>query len=478
MQIQFEHTFADALEGLYVPWTPQGFPAPTLLTWNASLAASLGIETPAPEVAARLLSGTEIPKGARPVAQAYAGHQFGGFSPQLGDGRALLLGEVVDAHGQRFDIHLKGSGPTPFSRGGDGKATVGPVLREYILGEAMFHLGVPTSRVLATIRTGETVMRDRPLPGAVLARVASSHLRVGTLEYLAARNERDGLQKVVRYALQRHYPDRLDAGPPARELLRVVALAQAQLIAQWMLIGFIHGVMNTDNMTLSGETIDYGPCAFMEAYDPATVFSSIDHRGRYAFGNQPAIGQWNLARMGEALLAELAEDEDEAVAIVHAALDLYGEALQNAWRSGMRTKLGLLGSQENDDSLVADLLTWMQENTRDFTNTFRDLASGLRDGVAPAADPEFEAWNTRWQARLGDEDRRAIATRMDAVNPIYIPRNHRVERALDAAIDGDLTPLHDLLEVLATPFEARPGYERFAEPAPPGFGPYRTFCGT
>jgi len=481
MPIAFENTFAEALEGLYVPWTPKGFASPELVLFNAPLAQSLGLEPLGEDEAARIFSGTKIPSSARPLAQAYAGHQFGGFSPQLGDGRALLVGELVDPGGQRFDLHLKGSGPTPFSRGGDGKATLGPMLREYVIGEAMHHLGLPTTRALAVVRTGEPVMRETALPGAVLARIGASHLRVGTLEYFSTRGELEKLQRLVRYTLERHYPDRVELaeqGNDALELLRVVSLAQAQLIAQWMHIGFIHGVMNTDNMTLSGETIDYGPCAFMDAYEPATVFSSIDHGGRYAYGNQPAIGRWNLARMGEALLPILAPTEEAAIELVHASLELYLEAFRSTWQAGMRTKLGLRGNSDQDETLVADLFDWMQATHQDYTSTFRTLAAGLRADTPPFSDEVFTAWFARWRVRHADASPRAIADEMDRVNPIYVPRNHLVEAALGAAVRGDLGPFRTLVEVVSSPFVERPGRAAYAEPAPADFGPYRTFCGT
>ncbi|HEY6726835.1 MAG TPA: protein adenylyltransferase SelO family protein, partial [Polyangiaceae bacterium] len=404
---------------------------------------------------------------------------FGGFSPQLGDGRALLLGEIVDRHGRRRDIHLKGSGPTPFSRGGDGKASVGPVLRETIMGEAMHHLGIPTTRALAAVATGEVVYRDRPLPGAVLARVAASHLRVGTLQFAAGPNGRGSLEPLVSYALERHYPDRAGTGAPARELLHAVADAQGRLIAQWMLVGFIHGVMNTDNMTLSGETIDYGPCAFLEAYDPSTVFSSIDHRGRYAFGNQPSIGQWNLLRMGEALLSLLAPDRDQAIEHVRGALAVYLERFEGTLLDGFRRKLGLAGEAPEDAALVSGWLEWMQSSKQDFTLAFRRLAQGLLDGTPAFDDDAFLAWHEQYRARLGNEPGVAVAARMNAVNPLYIARNHLVEEALAAAVDErDLTPFRALVEVLQNPYREQPGRERYTEPAPSTFGPYVTFCGT
>jgi len=445
---------------------------------NRALAGELGLGVEWLEQhAAGLLSGTEVSSSTRPIAQAYAGHQFGHFNPQLGDGRAILLGEVVDPSGRRFDLQLKGSGKTPFSRGGDGRAAIDSALREYIVSEAMHALGIPTTRSLAVVTTGETVVRDRPKPGAVLTRIAASHVRIGTLEFLAARSKQDILRKLVDYTLHRHYPDLVDAPNQAKALLDAVAVAQAQLVAQWMLVGFVHGVMNTDNVTLSGETIDYGPCAFMDAYDPKTVFSGIDHNGRYAYGNQPAIGAWNLARMAEALLDLLADDPEEAAAVGHAALDVYAKAFGAAFSEGMDAKLGL-DSKTDAGELVSSLLTWMHEHKADYTQTFRKLSASLRDGTPAFDDEGFVAWNERWRENLGNHDPGEVADRMDRVNPLYIPRNHKVEAALDAALEGDLEPTHALVEVLSQPFTAQPDREAYETPAPADFGPYQTHCNT
>ncbi|MFT7581584.1 MAG: hypothetical protein ACI9MR_003262 [Myxococcota bacterium] len=474
-----ENTYASALEGFYVPMMPAGFPEPNLVVLNRPLLDALGLNAGAVEpIAARLFSGTDVPADAVTLAQAYAGHQFGGFSAQLGDGRAVLLGEVVDPQGVRRDLQLKGSGPTAFSRGGDGKATLGPVLREYLMGEAMHHLGIPTTRALAAVTTGETVYRSEPLPGAVLARVAASHLRVGTAQFFAARGDTEKLRRLVDYSLARHFPDRVGAENPAQALLEGVAGVQATLIAKWLHVGFIHGVMNTDNATLSGETIDYGPCAFMDTYDPATVYSSIDRQGRYAYGNQPRMGQWNVARLADALLTLLSPDEAAAISIAEGALSLYATTHERAWLDGMRRKIGIEDTHADDATLVTDLLANMGQMQRDYTGTFRELAAGLLAGKAPFADNDFEAWNTRWLARLDGADLPAVAARMNQVNPVYIPRNHLVEAALDAAIAGDLTPFETLMSVLSNPYEAQPGREAYAEPAPATFGPYRTFCGT
>lgn len=481
-RLGFDNTYARDLEGCYVPHTLAGFPNAEVLAFNEPLAESLGLDAKAlGERAAELVSGTLVPDDALPLAQAYAGHQFGGFSPQLGDGRAALLGELLDTKGNRYDLQLKGSGRTAFSRGGDGLASVGPVLREYVMGEAMHHLGIPTTRALGAVKTGEMVIRSEYLPGAVLARVAASHLRVGTLEFFASRRDTTKLAEIVKYTLARHYPEKADSARPADALLRSVAAAQAETIAQWMLVGFIHGVMNTDNATLSGETIDYGPCAFMDAYDPATVFSSIDRRGRYAYGNQPGIGQWNVARMGEALLPLLAQEsgtgQEEAVESVRAATQLFGEVYSARWLDGMRRKLGLQGEHEGDEALVEVLFKWMAETASDFTQTFRGLADERLPEEA-ASSVDAEAWLKTWQKRLGEQDMALVKATMNRVNPLYIPRNYQVEAALDAAIAEDLEPFETLMEVLSQPFDAQQGREAYEAPAPKDFGPYQTFCGT
>jgi uncharacterized protein YdiU (UPF0061 family) len=475
----FEHTYADALPELSRPWRAATFPAPQLLALNEPLARELGVDADAlatPEGVA-LLVGAELPEGVQPVAQAYAGHQFGSFSPQLGDGRALLLGEVLDAEGARRDVHLKGSGRTPFARGGDGKAAVGPMLREFVVSEAMHALGIPTTRSLAAIATGETVVRDAILPGALLVRVAASHLRVGTFQYAAAHLGPDVVRRLADYAIARHHPDVAQADNPYLALLERVQERQAALVAQWMLVGFIHGVMNTDNMTISGETIDYGPCAFLEAYDPAAVFSSIDHGGRYAYGHQPAIAQWDLARLAEALLPLIDDDQDRAIQRATDVLRGFPEHYTRAWRAGMVRKLGLGEAPPDDGALLDDLLAALQEHGLDWTAFFRDLAASLRGDALPL----LENWTPRWRAELQAQGRDplAAAEQMDRVNPLYVPRNERVEEALAAATGGDLEPLRRLVSVVTDPFEARPGLERYAEPASATFtGNYRTFCGT
>ncbi|MBV8604810.1 MAG: YdiU family protein [Pelomonas sp.] len=496
--LRFDNSFAREMAGFYAAANPEAAPAPHLVRLNVALAAELGApglaERPAGELAA-LFAGNAPPAGAAPLAQAYAGHQFGGFSPSLGDGRALLLGEVVDVHGRRRDIAFKGSGRTPFSRRGDGRAALGPMLREYLLGEAMHGLGIPTTRALAVVATGETVRRERPLPGAVLTRVAASHLRVGTFEFFAARGETERLRRLADYAIARHDPGLVGiAGAGARYLawLEAVGERQARLIAQWMGAGFIHGVMNTDNATLSGETIDYGPCAFMEAYDPGTVFSSIDHGGRYAYANQPPIAQWNLARLAEAVLPLLDADPDAALAAATAIVEGFAARYEEHWRAVMRAKLGLDGAADGDAELARDWLGLLEAGGVDYTLAMRALADALEQptalerlfpggqGIAGLAD-----WWSRWQARSAaaalDAAGRAVrAARLRGANPLYIARNHRVEAALDAASrDGDLAPFERLLDVLARPFEAQPGCEDLAQAAPAGFtAGFQTFCGT
>ncbi|MCU1500731.1 MAG: YdiU family protein [Ilumatobacteraceae bacterium] len=496
-QFVFDNSYVRELHGLYEPWQAATATSPRLLALNEALAHELGLDVEALQApdGVAVLVGNATPEGASPVAQAYAGHQFGGFSPRLGDGRALLVGEVLDAHGRRRDLHLKGSGRTPFSRGGDGKAAVGPMLREYVIGEAMHALGIPTTRALAVVATGDLIERETMLPGAVLARIASSHLRVGTFQYAATHDDHDTLvRRLADHAIARHHPRALDAGNPYLALFEHVVEAQASLVARWMLVGFIHGVMNTDNMTISGETIDYGPCAFMDVFDPDTVFSSIDHGGRYAYGNQPVIAQWNLARLAETLLPLFDAERDAAIAAATDVLRSFTARYQAHWTAGMRAKLGLIGdarsaaTAEQDDGadlLIDDLLTLLRAQAVDFTSFFRALSTSLRGDDAPlrtlVAEPAaLDGWSARWRARLSAAGRRPQATAavMDRVNPIYIPRNHLVEAALVAATDGDMAPFRQLLDVLAQPFDERPGLDAYAAPAPPSAARYRTFCGT
>ncbi|WP_206511618.1 YdiU family protein [Rhodococcus sp. BGS-1C] len=473
-----ENTFADEVAGLTVPWQGAHAPDPTLLVLNESLAAELqlDIDELRADDGVGVLSGSTPPVGASPVAMAYSGHQFGGYVPMLGDGRALLLGEMHNRDGQRVDLHLKGSGRTPFSRGGDGLAVVGPMLREYLVSEAMHALGIPTTRALSVVATGRDVRREGPEPGAVLARVASSHLRVGTFEYAVRQGE--ALKPLADYAIARHYPD---ATGDYLAFFEAVVDAQASLVAKWMLAGFVHGVMNTDNTTISGETIDYGPCAFLDAFDPGAVFSSIDHRGRYAYGNQPAVLKWNLARFAETLLTLVAEKPDDAIGAVSAVLDTFVERYDAYYSAGMAAKLGSPG-RSLDRTLVDELLTIMKEEGADWTGTFRALAEVLRGesaelgAIVPAG--RIDPWLQRWRGSL-EGDVRQIADEMDRVNPLYIPRNHRVDAALRSATDGDLEPFRELLEVVTHPFDRRDEWAEYAQPAPRVFSEgFQTFCGT
>ena len=469
--------FAREFPELSIRWQADEPAEPTLLALNEPLAAQLDLDAEWLRSAdgLRLLTGMLVPEGATPVAQAYAGHQFGNYSPRLGDGRALLLGELPGPDGTLRDLHLKGSGRTPFSRGGDGLAVVGPMLREYLISEAMHALGIPTTRALAVVATGTHVYRETVQPGAVLARIATSHLRVGSFQYARATDDPALLRRLADHAIDRHYPSCASAENPYLALLEAVVAAQAMLVAQWMLVGFVHGVMNTDNMTISGETIDYGPCAFMEAFDPATVYSSIDEGGRYAYGNQPVIAQWNLTRLAEALLPLIDDDQQRAIAAAVASLDTFGPTYSAAWSAGIGAKLGLTGSV--DDALVDDLLRLLRDNHVDHTSFYRKLASAARGDAEPArADfldlAGFDAWAQRWLALHPD------AAAMDRVNPVYIPRNHLVEEALAAAMDGELGPFATLLDAISSPYTERDGLERYTEPAPQDFGDYRTFCGT
>ena len=489
-KFRFDNSYARELPDLAVPWQPAKVPAPSMLYLNLPLAQELGLDIEAldGERAAAVFSGNQVPEGATPIAQAYAGHQFGHFAPSLGDGRALLLGEIIDGPGRRRDIAVKGSGRTPFSRGGDGKAAVGPVLREAILGEAMHALGIPTTRALAAVATGEPVFREDTLPGAVLTRVASSHLRVGTFQYFAARGQLDALRQLADYAIRRHDPELVDHPERYLELLRKVAERQAELVARWMHVGFIHGVMNTDNMTISGETIDYGPCAFMEAYDPGAVFSSIDTHGRYAYANQPLIARWNLARLAEALLPLIDADQPErAVPRATEVIDEFPARYEQAWLAGARAKLGLARAEDDDLALARDWLALLQAQAVDHTLAWRRLADAV-DGEGLRLQALFEDtrplldWLARWRSR-GELEAPTPAERgaaMRRTSPIYIARNHRVEEALAAAsVDADIEPFNRLLDALSRPFDERPGLEAYAAPAPPEVtAGYRTFCGT
>ena len=493
VHFNFENSYARLPERFFARLNPTPVAAPRLVKVNENLARDLGLDpsTLASEQGVEILAGNRIAEGSEPLSIAYAGHQYGSFVPQLGDGRAILLGEVMGRDGMRYDIQLKGSGRTPFSRGGDGRAALGPVLREYIVSEAMAALGVPTTRTLAAMTTGEHVLRETALPGAVLTRVAASHLRVGTFEYFAARRDTEGTRTLADYAITRHFPAAAQAKQPYRALLDGVIARQAQLIARWMLLGFIHGVMNTDNTSISGETIDYGPCAFMEAYDPATVFSSIDHHGRYAYGNQPRVGQWNLARLAEALLPILVQEagsEESAVASANEALAAFEPQFKAARSAGLLRKLGLFTEREGDAALADDLLERMAANRADFTLTFRRLcgAAAGPEGDAEVrtlfADPgAYDAWAAGWRRRLEEEpvaaEARAAAMRM--ANPAFIPRNHIVEAALNAAVwRQDFQPFEKLLDVVSRPYEDRPDLELYTTPARPEEYVSQTFCGT
>lgn len=486
----FDNSYTRLPESLFFRIDPVPVRDPRMAVFNLPLAKRLGLNPDAldSEAGAAVFSGNLTPRGALPIAQAYAGHQFGHFT-MLGDGRAILLGEHVTPQGERFDIQLKGSGRTPFSRRGDGRAALGPMLREYIVSEAMHGLGIPTTRSLAVVATGEPVYRETTLPGAILTRVATSHIRAGTFEYLAARGAWEDLRILAEYTISRHFPGLEGAAAPFPALLEEVMQRQASLVARWQLAGFIHGVMNTDNMSLCGETMDYGPCAFMDAYDPATVFSSIDHEGRYSFGNQPHIAQWNLARFAQTLLLLLHGRRDEAVSLAQGALALFPETFQSRWLSGMRAKLGLYSQEPEDRSLAEDLLACMHRNRADYAGTFRGLAEGDSPKALPEAlegtplyrDEGFLRWRGRWRDRLARQPHPWDEARglMRSASPAVIPRNHRVEEALEAAGRGDYTVMHRLLEVLANPYEDPPPRAgHYRSPPPPSQPPYRTFCGT
>ena len=477
----FDNTYARLPEFFFTHQDPTPVRAPKSVLINHRLAHFLGIN---PDALASghglaVLGGNANPAGGMPLAQAYAGHQFGHFT-MLGDGRALLIGEQITPTKERYDLQLKGSGPTPYSRGGDGRATLGPMLREYIISEAMHALGVPTSRSLAVITTGEPVYREMALPGAILTRVASSHLRIGTFQYVAAWGTKENLRVLADYAIERHYPH--IAGNSKYQLfLREVIEAQASLIAQWMLIGFIHGVMNTDNMTISGETIDYGPCAFMDTFDPATVFSSIDRNGRYAYGNQSRIALWNLTRFAETLVPLLSTDPEESSKLAQAELERFADLYNGHWLAGMKAKLGLFGNESNDEDLIKNLLQLMYQNRADYTNTFIDLTFDQTSQENLHISPEFTSWQKRWEARLSRQPGGIDSAKelMRSKNPAVIPRNHQVEEALRAAVeDDDYCPLKTLLKVLEEPFAHSPEQKKFAQPPPPSVTPYRTFCGT
>ncbi len=488
MRIPFDNSYFRELDGLYAPWEPSGSSDPRLLQLNEGLARELGLDPEALSRAEGLAywSGNVVPPGAEPLAQAYAGHQFGGFSPQLGDGRALLLGELIDATGGRRDLALKGSGRTPFSRGGDGKSALGPVLREYLTGEAMHALGIPTTRALAAVATGEDVLRGEPEPGGILTRVAASHIRVGTFEFFAARGDDRKLSRLADYAIARHDPGFADQPDKYMRFLDAVVDRQASLIARWMGVGFIHGVMNTDNMTVSGETIDYGPCAFLELYDPNAVFSSIDTRGRYAFGNQPTIAQWNLARLAETLLPLIDDDVRRAADLASASVDSFSSRYKEHRRAVFEAKLGLSSAPADMDDLATEYLELLQRHEVDFTLGFRSLADAALGEESRllmlfgGAVPSLASWLKRWQIAGRGINLEERARSIRHANPLYIARNHLVEAALDAAVqNNDMGPFETLLRVVRTPFDERPADAAYASPGPSAFtASYRTFCGT
>ncbi len=491
LSIAFSNSYAQLPEPFHARVAPTPVAAPRLIKLNEPLARLLGLNAQelAGSAGVDLLCGNRVAPGSEPLAMAYAGHQFGHFVPQLGDGRANLLGEVIGADGARYDIQLKGSGRTPFSRGGDGRAALGPVLREYVVSEAMAALGVPTTRALAAVTTGERVARETMLPGAVLTRVAASHLRVGSFQYFAARGDAEGVRTLADYAIARHYPEAAEAPRRYRALLDGVIARQARLVARWMLLGFIHGVMNTDNMSISGETIDYGPCAFLEAYEPGKVFSSIDQQGRYAYSNQPLAALWNLTRLAEGLFPALEQEsggEEAGIASAEEALGAFMPQYEQARAEGMRAKIGLAHGLPGDLAMSEDLLQRMAANRADFTLTFRRLADAAEGSDTPVrtlfAEPQaFDAWAVTWRARLlqEPEDAEARAAAMRRANPIYIPRNHLVAAAIDAAVEReDFAPFEELVAVLAEPFDERPELQRYAAPARPEECVHATFCGT
>jgi uncharacterized protein YdiU (UPF0061 family) len=486
----FQNTYSALPANFFARVAPTPVVSPRLIKLNRPLAVHLGLDPDrldSPEGAA-ILAGKTVPDGADPIAMAYAGHQFGHFVPQLGDGRAILLGEVIDADGVRRDIQLKGSGPTPFSRRGDGRAALGPVVREYIVSEAMAALGIPTTRSLAAVTSGESVMREAPLPGAVLTRVAASHVRVGTFQYFAARGDTEAVRRLADHVIERHYPHLANAERRYHALLEAVVTRQAELVARWLLVGFIHGVMNTDNTSVSGETIDYGPCAFLDHYDPAAVFSSIDEQGRYAYANQPRIALWNLTRLAECLLPLFSDDQEKAIAEAQSALGEFAEQFTAAYHSGLRNKLGLFTVQDGDPGLVQDLLDAMAKNHADFTLTFRHLSDAALDPADDAkvrqlfAEPaDYDEWAVRWRQRTGEEPQSPAERRaaMRAVNPAFIPRNHRVEAVIQAAIaNDDFAPFEELLTVLSKPYDDQPTFASYAEPPEPHQRVLQTFCGT
>ncbi|MFC4310296.1 YdiU family protein [Steroidobacter flavus] len=488
MKLGFEHTYATLPPRFYARVEPAKVTAPETVIFNRELAAELRFDPNMDDrQVAALFSGNELAEDSTPIAMAYAGHQFGGFVPQLGDGRAILLGEIRDNRGILRDVQLKGSGRTPFSRGGDGRAAIGPMLREYLISEAMHALRIPTTRSLAVVTTGEQVYRTEILPGAVLTRVAASHLRVGTFQYFAARGDQEALKELLDYVINRHYPEARNADVPALAVLKAITARQAALIADWMRVGFIHGVMNTDNMALSGETIDYGPCAFMDRYDPQTVFSSIDLGGRYSYTNQPGIAQWNLARLAETLLPLIDTDEAKSVELATGVIEGFVEQFETAFLAHMRRKIGLVSAEDGDADLISLLLAAMQKAQADFTLTFSALSRAAETQSADAAlhelfatSADVDGWLQAWRARLvlDPQSPAERAETMRLANPEFVPRNHRVEAALQAATAGDMQPFNRLLAIIQRPYDRQPDAAEYTQPAPASDEKYKTFCGT
>ena len=487
-KFNLQNTYADNLKGLCKECIADPAPSPRMLLFNYNLAEELELDPFifSSNYGLSIFSGNEIPEGSTPIAQAYAGHQFGSFNPHLGDGRALLLGEITNIHNQVKDIQLKGSGLTPFSRRGDGKSALGPVLREYLISESMNAMGIPTTRSLAAIASGEDVLRDTSLPGGVLTRIASSHIRIGTFEYASKLEDKNQIKKLADYSINRHYPEVAEIDNPYLAFFAAVCNEQASLIANWMAVGFIHGVMNTDNMTISGETIDYGPCGFMDEYHPSTVFSSIDKQGRYAYANQPSILTWNLTRLAEALIPLVHGEKEESVKLLTKVLQLVKPVYENFWLINMRSKIGLSKEDPKDYELIMSLLEVMKDEKVDFTLAFRSLSKALTGNMTIARNifnnsKKFDVWFMHWQERISqenvpDED---IVSAMDKVNPIYIPRNHKVEEALFSAVHkNDMQPFSNLLSILMNPYEENKGNESYTLPAPESEKPFKTFCGT
>ncbi|GAE29608.1 protein adenylyltransferase SelO [Halalkalibacter hemicellulosilyticus] len=476
-----DNSYSQLPSVFYSRLKPKPVEMPQLVILNECFAETLGLERNElkREEIVQIFAGNQLPPGSEPIAQAYAGHQFGHFT-MLGDGRAILLGEQLTPTGDRVDIQLKGAGRTPYSRGGDGRAALGPMLREYIISEAMYALGIPTSRSLAVVKTGEMVYRETELDGAILTRVAASHIRVGTFQYIAQYGEKDELQALADYTIERHYAYIADDHQRYLRLLEEVIKKQASLVAKWQLVGFVHGVMNTDNVTISGETIDYGPCAFIDQYDPATVFSSIDRQGRYAFGNQPYMAAWGLARLAESILPLLHENKEQAVKLAEGAIATFSESFQEEWLTGMRKKLGLVDQVDGDQKLVDNLLKMMETHEADYTNTFRALTLDQLDDEALFETDSFQAWHKQWKERLANQGHSEdfVQERMRKSNPVVIPRNHRVEEALAAAVDNDYDVLKQLLDVLANPYDYSLNLTKYGQPPAPSDRPYQTFCGT